>query len=55
MADYKLVFVLQKLLSLLALLTSLAIFVVVLGRDARYCIFADIRYVDIFQLILADN
>ncbi len=27
----------------------------ILNRDARYWIFADIRYADIFQLILADT
>ncbi len=28
---------------------------IILIRDARYWIFADIRYADIFQLILADT
>ncbi len=28
---------------------------IIIGRDARYWIFADIWYADIFQIILADT
>ncbi len=49
------IFCLKKTKSICSTTTFYFCDIIILSMDGQYCIFADIRYADIFQLILADT